>query len=85
MISGGSRGAEPINDAFISMIKAYEKADYEWFFHRDKHYESIKDRIEHVEQLKNVHILPFISNLPQYLVNMDLFVWAIRCNLLSRM
>ena len=75
MISGGSRGAEPINDAFISMIKSYEKADYEVVFVTgDKHYESIKDRIEHVEQLKNVHILPFISNMPQYLVNMDLFV-----------
>ena len=64
MISGGSRGAEPINDAFISMIKAYEKADYEVVFVTgDKHYESIKDRIEHVEQLKNVHILPFISKV----------------------
>jgi len=75
MISGGSRGAEPINDAFIEMIKYYENADYEVVFVTgDKHFEAIKGRIEEVDQLKNVHILPFINNMPQYLVNMDLFV-----------
>ena len=75
MISGGSRGAEPINDAIIEMIKYYENADYEVVFVTgDKHFEAIKGRIEEVDQLKNVHILPFINNMPQYLVNMDLFV-----------
>lgn len=75
MISGGSRGAEPINDAIIEMIKYYENADYEVVFVTgDKHFEAIKGRIEDVDQLKNVHILPFINNMPQYLVNMDLFV-----------
>ena len=39
-----------------------------------EHYEAIKSRIENVEELQNVHILPFINNMPQYLVNMDLFV-----------
>ena len=38
------------------------------------YYEAIKKRIENVEELQNVHILPFINNMPQYLVNMDLFV-----------
>lgn len=75
MISGGSRGAEPINEAFISMIKKYEAAEYEVVFVTgNKHYEGIKSRIEDVEQLKNVHVLPFINNMPQYLVNIDLFV-----------
>ncbi|MDE5977616.1 MAG: undecaprenyldiphospho-muramoylpentapeptide beta-N-acetylglucosaminyltransferase [Turicibacter sp.] len=75
MISGGSRGAEPINEAFVSMIEQYESANYEVVFVTgEKHYESIKSSIKGVETLKNVHILPFINNMPQYLINMDLFV-----------
>lgn len=75
MISGGSRGAEPINEAVISMISNYEKADYEVIFVTgNKHYESIKSQIQNVDTLTNVHVLPFINNMPQYLVNVDLFV-----------
>lgn len=75
MISGGSRGAEPINEAFISMIEQYEQSDYEVVFVTgNKHYEVIKAQIKSVDKLKNVHILPFISNMPQYLVSVDLFV-----------
>ncbi|CUM73151.1 MAG: undecaprenyldiphospho-muramoylpentapeptide beta-N-acetylglucosaminyltransferase [Turicibacter sanguinis] len=75
MISGGSRGAEPINEAVVSMIQKYEKADYEVVFVTgNKHYDSIKNQIENVDSLKNVHILPFINNMPQYLVSVDLFV-----------
>ncbi len=75
LISGGSRGAEPINEAFISMIEQYEKADYEVVFVTgNKHYETIKSQIKNADSLKNVHILPFINNMPQYLVSMDLFV-----------
>ena len=32
MISGGSRGAEPINDAFISMIKSMKRQIMKLFF-----------------------------------------------------
>ena len=75
MISGGSRGAEPINEAFISMIEKYEQSDYEVVFVTgNKHYETIKAQIKSVDKLKNVHILPFINNMPQYLVSVDLFV-----------
>ena len=75
LISGGSRGAEPINEAFISMIEQYEKANYEVVFVTgSKHYETIKSQIKNVDSLRNVHILPFINNMPQYLVSMDLFV-----------
>jgi UDP-N-acetylglucosamine--N-acetylmuramyl-(pentapeptide) pyrophosphoryl-undecaprenol N-acetylglucosamine transferase len=75
LVSGGSRGAEPINAAIISMIKSYETADYEVVFVTgNAHFEQIRSRIENVEKLKNVHVLPFINNMPQYLVNTDLFV-----------
>ena len=67
--------ANNVDESIIEMIKYYENADYEVVFVTgDKHFEAIKGRIEDVDQLKNVHILPFINNMPQYLVNMDLFV-----------
>lgn len=75
LIIGGSRGAEPINEAIIPMINQYEAADYEVVFVTgNAHYEAIKARIPHVERLKNVRVLPFIDNVPQYLVHADLFV-----------
>ena len=76
LISGGSRGAEPINEAFISMIKAYEEAQYEVVFVTGAtHFEAIKARITTgVDLPKNIHVLPFINNMPQYLVSIDLFV-----------
>ena len=75
LISGGSRGAEPINEAFISMIEAYEKAQYEVVFVTgSSHHEAICSSVKNKERLKNVHILPFIDNMPQYLVSIDLFV-----------
>jgi len=75
LISGGSRGAEPINDAFISMIEVYENEQYEVVFVTGAaHFESIKARIKGVDSLKNIHVLPFINNMPQYLVSIDLFV-----------
>jgi len=75
LISGGSRGAEPINDAFTSMIQNYEQADYEVVFVTgESHYETIRGKIEGVDLLKNVHLLPFIDHMPQYLVSIDLFV-----------
>jgi len=75
IISGGSRGARPINEAFISQIAAYEQADFEVVFVTGStHYESITAQIENVESLKNVQVRPFIDNMPQFLVSVDLFV-----------
>ncbi|MCL1949619.1 MAG: undecaprenyldiphospho-muramoylpentapeptide beta-N-acetylglucosaminyltransferase [Turicibacter sp.] len=75
LISGGSRGAEPINEAFIEKIRDYEAAPYEVLFVTgEKHYEDILSRIPGHEALKNVQIRPFIANMPQYLVATDLYV-----------
>jgi len=75
LISGGSRGAEPINEAFISQIADFEKAPYEVVFVTgEAHYEAIKGRIPQAEHLKNVQIRPFINNMPEYLVSIDLYV-----------
>ncbi|HAX72892.1 MAG TPA: undecaprenyldiphospho-muramoylpentapeptide beta-N-acetylglucosaminyltransferase [Firmicutes bacterium] len=75
MISGGSRGAEPINQAVIDAVIHFEKANYEVIFVTgNKHYEEINKQINEKGQLKNVKVLPFINNMPQYLVHTDLFV-----------
>lgn len=75
LISGGSRGARPINDAFIAKIDAYERADFEVIFVTGAaHYEAICEQIGNVDELSNVKILPFINEMPKYLVSIDLFV-----------
>jgi len=75
LISGGSRGARPINDAIISMIKGYDSATYEVIFVTGSvHYEAIRSQIENVDYLKNVKIVPFIEDMPKFLINIDLFV-----------
>lgn len=75
LISGGSRGAQPINDAFIGMVEKYEKSDFEVVFVTGTvHYESIEKTIGNIDLLKNVKILPFISDMPKFLVSIDLFV-----------
>lgn len=75
LISGGSRGAKPINDAFISMVEKYEKSDFEVVFVTGAvHHESIVKRIGNIDALKNVKVLPFISDMPKFLVSIDLFV-----------
>lgn len=75
LISGGSRGARPINDAFISMITQYEKADFQVVFVTGAvHYDAICGQIDGVDGLENVKIMPFISDMPKFLVNIDLFI-----------
>lgn len=75
LISGGSRGARPINDAFISMIEKYEKSDFEVVFVTGEvHYKSICEQIGQINKFKNVKIVPFIADMPKFLVSIDLFV-----------
>ena len=75
LISGGSRGAKPINDAFISMIETYENSGFEVVFVTGTiHHQSIIEQIKEVGVFKNVKIMPFISDMPKFLVSIDLFV-----------
>ena len=74
LICGGSRGAYPINNAFITAIEKYEASDFEVVFVTGTvHYESICEQIGDV-YLKNVKIMPFIADMPKFLANIDLFV-----------
>ncbi|MCL1989383.1 MAG: undecaprenyldiphospho-muramoylpentapeptide beta-N-acetylglucosaminyltransferase [Defluviitaleaceae bacterium] len=75
LISGGSRGAKPINTAFVSMIEKYEQSNFEVVFVTGEvHYASICEQIGELEAFKNVKIKPFIADMPKFLVNIDLFV-----------
>jgi len=75
LISGGSRGARPINDAFLAKLHAYEAANFEVVFVTGEvHYESICEQIGKVDQLKNIKVVPFIADMPKFLVSIDLFV-----------
>ncbi len=74
MIAGGSRGAEPINEAVIALMPKLEAADFEVIFVTGaKHYEEIKKRVQ-AKTLKNVRVMSFINNMPSYLVHTDLFI-----------
>jgi len=75
LISGGSRGAYPINNAVISKIEKYEKSDFEVIFVTGTiHYELICEQIGDIHQLRNVKVMPFIADMPKFLVSIDLFV-----------
>lgn len=75
LISGGSRGAKPINDAFLKDINRYEQADFQTVFVTGAiHFDNVIASINGYEQLKNVKILPFIEDMPKFLVSIDLFI-----------
>ena len=75
LICGGSRGAYPINNAIVSMIEKYEASEFEVVFVTGTvHYALLCEQIENMDQLKNVKIMPFIADMPKYLVSIDLFV-----------
>ena len=74
LICGGSRGAYPVNNAFITAIEKYEASDFEVVFVTGTvHYEAICEQIGDVH-FKNVKIIPFIADMPKFLVSIDLFV-----------
>ena len=84
LIIGGSRGAYPINNAFITMIEKYEKSDFEVVFVTGAvHYDLICEQIGNVNELKNVKIMPYIASVPKYLVSIDLFVGRAGATILS--
>lgn len=75
LISGGSRGAKPLNEAVKSIIPLIEKSDFQVVFVTGAvHYDGICEDIKALNNLKNVIIKPFIEEMPKYLTTVDLFV-----------
>lgn len=75
LIVGGSRGARPINDAFLESLTDAGKRDYQFVYVTgDTHYDSVLREVQKHGDLQNVMIKPFIHNMPEILGGMDLIV-----------
>ncbi|MBO8171143.1 MAG: undecaprenyldiphospho-muramoylpentapeptide beta-N-acetylglucosaminyltransferase [Bacillaceae bacterium] len=76
LIAGGSRGAEPINEAVLSVLPDFEREPNIHFIYvtGDVHYEKMKEQLGDLDQLSNVTIRPFLYNMPEVLAATDLIV-----------
>ncbi|MFC7392462.1 undecaprenyldiphospho-muramoylpentapeptide beta-N-acetylglucosaminyltransferase [Scopulibacillus cellulosilyticus] len=75
IIFGGSRGARPINDAVIGMLKDLANIDYQvLYITGDVHYNTVMEKIKQAGNPQNVIIKPFIHNMPDLLAGADLVV-----------
>ncbi|WP_017753632.1 undecaprenyldiphospho-muramoylpentapeptide beta-N-acetylglucosaminyltransferase [Calidifontibacillus oryziterrae] len=75
LIVGGSRGAKPINDAFLEVLpKVGEKQYHVVYVTGEVHYENVKREVDKVGNPSNVIIKPFIHNMPEVLAGIDLIV-----------
>lgn len=75
LIVGGSRGARPINEAFIHSLKEASKRNYQFLYVTgDVHYNNVFAEVKKQGNPANVHIEPFIHNMPEVLKNVDLIV-----------
>lgn len=73
LIVGGSRGARPINDAVISMMKELKNKPYQIVYVTgDVHYEKVMRQVEASGSPDNVKIVPFIHEMPDVLACTDL-------------
>ncbi|MFD3448045.1 undecaprenyldiphospho-muramoylpentapeptide beta-N-acetylglucosaminyltransferase [Microbacteriaceae bacterium 4G12] len=75
LLFGGSRGARPINDAFLEAIEELGKRNYEVLYVTGEvHYEKIMKSVKEKGNPSNVIIKPFIHNMPEVLTAVDLVV-----------
>ncbi|WP_096435503.1 undecaprenyldiphospho-muramoylpentapeptide beta-N-acetylglucosaminyltransferase [Alteribacter populi] len=75
LIVGGSRGAKPINEAFLQAVPALKDKPFQCLYVTgDVHYESIKSELTTFGELTNIVCVPFIHDMPQVLKHVDLLV-----------
>ncbi|MDA3131003.1 undecaprenyldiphospho-muramoylpentapeptide beta-N-acetylglucosaminyltransferase [Aliibacillus thermotolerans] len=75
VIVGGSRGARPINDAFIEALPHVKEKEWQFLYITGSiHYDKIILEVEEVGNPKNVVIKPFIHEMPAVLRHADLIV-----------
>ncbi|MCM3759351.1 undecaprenyldiphospho-muramoylpentapeptide beta-N-acetylglucosaminyltransferase [Alkalihalobacillus oceani] len=74
LIVGGSRGARPINDAFLSVIESFSQKPYQVVYVTGSvHFDAVGEAVKG-KQPDNVVIKPFIHNMPDVLAAVDLIV-----------
>lgn len=75
LIVGGSRGAKPINDAFLEVLEVAGKRDYQFLYVTgDVHYDTVMAKVKEHGNPANIKIEPFIHNMPEVLKNVHLIV-----------
>ncbi|MGO4887873.1 undecaprenyldiphospho-muramoylpentapeptide beta-N-acetylglucosaminyltransferase [Anaerobacillus sp. MEB173] len=75
LIVGGSRGARPINDAFLEVLPEAGKRDYQFLYVTGEvHYEKVMNEVNKLGNPSNIFIRPFIHNMPEVLAAIDLIV-----------
>ncbi|MCD7033891.1 undecaprenyldiphospho-muramoylpentapeptide beta-N-acetylglucosaminyltransferase [Metabacillus sp. GX 13764] len=75
LIFGGSRGAKAINEAVLDMLPAFKGKNYQVLYVTGEvHYEAVMAEVNKTGNPDNVHIKPFIHNMPEVLGSIDLIV-----------
>ncbi|MCC3357563.1 undecaprenyldiphospho-muramoylpentapeptide beta-N-acetylglucosaminyltransferase [Bacillus sp. REN16] len=75
LLVGGSRGAKPLNDAFLNALAEVKNKDYQFLYVTGEvHYENVLKQVKAVGNPENVIIKPFIHNMPEVLAGVDLVV-----------
>jgi UDP-N-acetylglucosamine--N-acetylmuramyl-(pentapeptide) pyrophosphoryl-undecaprenol N-acetylglucosamine transferase len=75
LLVGGSRGARPLNDAFLDALPVAKEKDYQFLYVTGEvHYDAVLEKVSAVGNPDNVIIKPFIHNMPEVLAGVDLVV-----------
>lgn len=75
LIFGGSRGAQKINDTFVSSFSQLNEKPYQVLFvSGNRHYDALMSQLDKPETSSNVKIVPYISNMPEVFMSVSLIV-----------
>ena len=75
LITGGSRGARPINEAVIKSLTQLANKPYQiLYITGEVHFETVKREVELIGDSPNVAVVPFIHNMEEVLTEIDVVV-----------
>ncbi|UOE92928.1 undecaprenyldiphospho-muramoylpentapeptide beta-N-acetylglucosaminyltransferase [Alkalihalobacillus sp. LMS39] len=75
LIVGGSRGAKPINDAFLEVLPNMKESPFQFLYVTGQvHYEHVINEVKKHGDPNNVVVQPFLHNMPEVLAAVDLIV-----------
>ncbi|MFC5712239.1 undecaprenyldiphospho-muramoylpentapeptide beta-N-acetylglucosaminyltransferase [Thalassorhabdus alkalitolerans] len=75
LVVGGSRGARPINEAFLEALPEAGKQKWQFLYVTGAvHYDKVMEEVDKAGNPSNVVIKPFIHNMPAVLSNVDVIV-----------
>ncbi|GIN74372.1 UDP-N-acetylglucosamine--N-acetylmuramyl-(pentapeptide) pyrophosphoryl-undecaprenol N-acetylglucosamine transferase [Bacillus sp. J14TS2] len=72
LITGGSRGARPINDAVVKSLSSLSRRPYQVIYVTGQvHYDHVMEEAKLVGKLSNIAIVPFIHEMQTVLSSVD--------------